>query len=134
MKREPVPISSNLKDRSGSGAEKGPRRRKICENSGGVNPHKSKQPMELPPMIEKVENPMGISLKAALLLLKEMNQSPAPPSVESMALLLDNVLHFGWLVRAVHERAELADSFPDSADYISDELRAYDDWASQNLF
>ena len=85
-------------------------------------------------MTKKVKTPTAISMKAARLLIKKMKHSPDLPSVDSIALLLDNILHFGWLVRAIHERVEVAEYGQGGDDMISAELREYDTWANKVLF
>jgi hypothetical protein len=47
--------------------------------------------------------PSGLSLKAAYLLLRELNKSPEPPTMESVALLLDKVLRYPHIITLLRD-------------------------------
>ena len=85
------------------------------------------------PILQSVEHPTGVSLKAAYLLLQEMKQSPDPPTVDGLALLLDNKLHFGHLIREIHSEAWLSRNDYDENGIVSQGMLEYDAWASQML-
>jgi hypothetical protein len=50
---------------------------------------------------EVYTEPAGVSLKAAWLLLREMEHNPKLPTVEQLALLLDKVLKYDRAVRLI---------------------------------
>lgn len=77
-------------------------------------------------------SPSGVSLKAAYLLLREMHKSLEPPSIESLALLLEDVLHYEHavrLIRVVHDLVR------DDLDVSSarEGLEDFNTWAEQTL-
>jgi hypothetical protein len=80
----------------------------------------------------EVTEPSGVALKAAYLLLREMNKSPEPPSMESMALLLDNVLHYEWAVRLIRLTSDSIES-QFGPDCMKEGLSQFKDWADNTL-
>jgi hypothetical protein len=80
----------------------------------------------------ELQEPTGISLKAAYLLLREMNKSPEPPSIESLALMLDSVLNYEWAVRIIKITSELQDQ-SGTIEGMEDNLRQFNEWTNDNL-
>jgi len=76
--------------------------------------------------------PTGVSLKAAYLLLREMNQSPEPPTLESLAVMLDTVLNYEWAVRLIRVTAETVRDIGD-AECMKEGLEQFETWANENL-
>ena len=77
---------------------------------------------------QTIPEPTGVSLKAAFLLLRELRRYPQLPSVEQLALILDNVLNYEWAVRLLRLEAEDHNPYgPDANVY------EFNDWAANVL-
>jgi hypothetical protein len=80
------------------------------------------------------DEPTGVSLKAAYLLLRELNKSPEPPNLEHLALLLDRTLHYEWAVRLIRITVDAHNGPACSAQHLMEGgLEAFNDWANENL-
>ena len=80
---------------------------------------------------QQLNEPSGVALKAAYLLLREMNSSPEPPSLERLAFLLDTILKYGPAVRLLRLSADFVAGGPDA--YLERQLDEFGIWADENL-
>jgi hypothetical protein len=76
--------------------------------------------------------PSGVSLKAAYLLLREMNQSPEPPTIESLAAMLDRTLNYSEAVALIRDAREVVGDCS-SCEFMHKPLTDFEDWARANL-
>ena len=81
---------------------------------------------------ERPTEPSGVSLKAAYLLLREMNQSPEPPTIESLAAMLDSVLNYSEAVNLIRDARETVKDCS-SCEYMNKPLTDFEDWARAKL-
>lgn len=75
---------------------------------------------------------MGISPKAPYLLLRGMNGSPEPPSLERLAIMLDSVPSYEWVIRPVSIASEMHHQ-SDTIVGLEDELRRFRYRVDSNL-
>lgn len=78
------------------------------------------------------DSPSGVCLKAAYLMLREMNRSPEPPSIERLASILQNNLNYSYLVGLIEEAYDMC-NHGYSFDSFDRDLHDAHGWISDNL-
>ena len=77
---------------------------------------------------QTIPEPTGVSLKAAFLLLRELRRYPQLPSIEQLALILDDVLSYEWAVRLLRLEAEDHNKYGPHANVYE-----FNEWAANVL-
>jgi hypothetical protein len=78
---------------------------------------------------QKATQPSGVSLKAAYLLLKELKRYPQLPSIEQLAIILDDTLCYEWAVRIIRNEQVF-----NAGLYCRDDaVIAFNEWAENVL-
>jgi hypothetical protein len=77
---------------------------------------------------EAAPEPTGVCLKAAYLLLRELKRYPNLPSMEELALILADVLHYEWAARLLRLEEENHDAYG-----VNDGVIDFNLWANDVL-
>lgn len=77
--------------------------------------------------------PSGMALKAAYLLLRELNKSPEPPTMEGLAVLLEKVLRFPELITLLKEAHEVMNGCGTCDSFMREPLNEFESWVNDKL-